>query len=60
MLRLPIGDANWSLKVSAGWPDDPPEDVEAGAWAGVVPMSVRYGNRDVRRLCRVDPDRVGA
>ena len=43
VLRLPIGDANWSLKVSAGWRDDPPEDVEAGAWAGVVPMSVRYG-----------------
>src|ERR1700761_4314570 len=21
-LRLPIGDANWSLKISAGWPED--------------------------------------
>ncbi len=43
VLRLPIGDGNWSLKVSDGWPDDPPEDVEAGVWAGVVPMSVRFG-----------------
>jgi uncharacterized protein len=42
-LRLPIGEANWSLKISAGWPDDPEEDVAAGAWAGVVPMTVNYG-----------------
>src|ERR1700709_981637 len=26
-LRLPIDDDNWSLKVSAGWPEDPEEDV---------------------------------
>jgi nitroimidazol reductase NimA-like FMN-containing flavoprotein (pyridoxamine 5'-phosphate oxidase superfamily) len=42
-LRLTIGDANWSLKVSAGWPEDPEEDVASGAWAGVVPMTVSYG-----------------
>ncbi|MDT5148614.1 MAG: uncharacterized protein QOI01_347 [Mycobacterium sp.] len=42
-LRLPIGEDNWSLKVSAGWPEDPEEDVAADAWAGVVPMSVTYG-----------------
>jgi uncharacterized protein len=42
-LRLPIGETNWSLKVSAGWPDDPEEDVAAGAWAGVVPLTVSYG-----------------
>ncbi|WP_029116056.1 pyridoxamine 5'-phosphate oxidase family protein [Mycobacterium sp. URHB0044] len=42
-LRLPIGEDNWSLKVSAGWPDDPDEDVAADAWAGVVPMTVSYG-----------------
>jgi nitroimidazol reductase NimA-like FMN-containing flavoprotein (pyridoxamine 5'-phosphate oxidase superfamily) len=42
VLRLAIGESNWSLKVSDGWPD-PPEDVEAGVWAGVVPMSVRFG-----------------
>ncbi|HKV18396.1 MAG TPA: pyridoxamine 5'-phosphate oxidase family protein [Mycobacterium sp.] len=42
-LRLPIGTDNWSLKVSAGWPDDPDEDIAGDAWAGVVPMSVAYG-----------------
>jgi uncharacterized protein len=41
-LRLPITDTNWSLKVSDGWPEDPPEDVETEVWAGVVPMSVTY------------------
>jgi uncharacterized protein len=42
-LRLPIGADNWSLKVSAGWPDDPDDDVAGTAWAGVVPMTVEYG-----------------
>jgi nitroimidazol reductase NimA-like FMN-containing flavoprotein (pyridoxamine 5'-phosphate oxidase superfamily) len=42
-LRLAIGDTNWSLKVSAGWPKDPPEDITSGAWGGVVPMTVTYG-----------------
>ena len=40
---MPIGEDNWSLKVSAGWPEDPEEDVAADAWAGVVPMAVTYG-----------------
>jgi nitroimidazol reductase NimA-like FMN-containing flavoprotein (pyridoxamine 5'-phosphate oxidase superfamily) len=42
-LRLPIRADNWSLKISAGWPEDPDEDVAGDAWAGVVPMSVAYG-----------------
>lgn len=42
-LRLPIGTDNWSLKVSAGWPDDPDDDVAGDAWAGVVPMSIAFG-----------------
>jgi uncharacterized protein len=42
-LRLPIRDDNWSLKVSAGWPDDPEDDIAGTAWAGVVPISVAYG-----------------
>jgi nitroimidazol reductase NimA-like FMN-containing flavoprotein (pyridoxamine 5'-phosphate oxidase superfamily) len=41
VLALPISE--WSLKVSAGWPDDPPEDVAGDAWAGVVPLERRYG-----------------
>jgi nitroimidazol reductase NimA-like FMN-containing flavoprotein (pyridoxamine 5'-phosphate oxidase superfamily) len=40
VLALPI--AEWSLKVSDGWPDDPPDDVVGEAWAGVVPMSSGY------------------
>jgi nitroimidazol reductase NimA-like FMN-containing flavoprotein (pyridoxamine 5'-phosphate oxidase superfamily) len=42
-LRLKIGDANWSLKISDGWPEDPEEDIASGTWAGVVPMTVSYG-----------------
>lgn len=41
VLAMPID--NWSLKVSAGWPDDGPDDVAAGGWAGVVPISMTYG-----------------
>jgi hypothetical protein len=41
VLALPI--AEWSLKVSAGWPDDPDEDVAGPAWAGVVPRVTGYG-----------------
>jgi len=37
VLRMPI--AEWSMKVSDGWPDDPAEDVAGGAWAGVIPLS---------------------
>ncbi|MDT4913364.1 MAG: uncharacterized protein QOC66_2492 [Pseudonocardiales bacterium] len=40
VLALPI--VEWSLKVSAGWPDDPPEDVAGDAWAGVVPLVAGY------------------
>jgi uncharacterized protein len=37
VLAMPIEE--WSLKVSAGWPEDPPEDVSGDAWAGVVPLT---------------------
>jgi nitroimidazol reductase NimA-like FMN-containing flavoprotein (pyridoxamine 5'-phosphate oxidase superfamily) len=40
VLALPITE--WSLKVSDGWPDDPPEDVAGPAWAGIVPMMAGY------------------
>jgi nitroimidazol reductase NimA-like FMN-containing flavoprotein (pyridoxamine 5'-phosphate oxidase superfamily) len=42
-LRLAITDSNWSLKVSDGWPEDPESDISAGVWAGVVPLSLVYG-----------------
>jgi hypothetical protein len=41
VMALPID--HWSLKVSAGWPEDPPVDVAADAWAGVVPAQITYG-----------------
>jgi uncharacterized protein len=41
VLEFPI--AEWSLKVSDGWPDDPAEDVAGDAWAGVVPLTGGYG-----------------
>lgn len=40
VLALPIEE--WSLKVSEGWPEDPPEDVDGPAWAGVLPVEQRY------------------
>ena len=42
LLRMPI--AEWSLKVSDGWPEDEEEDVAGDAWAGVVPMRISYGD----------------
>lgn len=53
-LRLPITADNWSLKVSAGWSEDPESDVAAGAWAGVVPLTVSYGTP--RRAPDCPPD----
>jgi hypothetical protein len=41
VLALPIED--WSLKVSAGWPEDEEGDVAGPAWAGVVPVDQVYG-----------------
>jgi uncharacterized protein len=40
VLGLPIDD--WSLKISAGWPEDEESDVAGPAWAGVVPVHEAY------------------
>jgi uncharacterized protein len=40
VLALPIED--WSLKISAGWPEDEDDDVAGPAWAGVVPARQVY------------------
>jgi nitroimidazol reductase NimA-like FMN-containing flavoprotein (pyridoxamine 5'-phosphate oxidase superfamily) len=40
VLALPITE--WSLKVSDKWPEDPPEDVDGEAWAGVVALVSSY------------------
>jgi nitroimidazol reductase NimA-like FMN-containing flavoprotein (pyridoxamine 5'-phosphate oxidase superfamily) len=42
VLGMPIEE--WSLKVSDEWPEDPQEDVEGPAWAGVVPVRTTYGD----------------
>src|SRR5262245_7053609 len=41
VLALPIND--WSLKISAGWPEDEDDDVAGPAWAGVVPVRQVHG-----------------
>jgi len=40
VLRLTVAD--YSIKISQRWPDDPPEDVRGTAWAGVLPAQTRY------------------
>jgi uncharacterized protein len=40
VLGLPLDD--WSLKISAGWPEDEDADVAGPAWAGVVPVHESY------------------
>jgi nitroimidazol reductase NimA-like FMN-containing flavoprotein (pyridoxamine 5'-phosphate oxidase superfamily) len=40
---LALALVEWSVKVSADWPDDPDEDVAGDAWAGVVPRRTSYG-----------------
>lgn len=53
VLRLAIGVDNWSLKAADGWPEDEPADVAAGGWAGVVPVTMSYG--EPRRAPDCDP-----
>ncbi|MBB3605883.1 hypothetical protein FHT40_005570 [Mycolicibacterium sp. BK556] len=52
-LRMPIGSDNWSLKIGDGWPEDDDDDVAAGAWAGIVPLTTVYG--EPRRAPDCDP-----
>src|SRR3954452_23720551 len=40
VLALPLDD--WSLKISAGWPEDEDSDIAGPAWAGVVPLRQTY------------------
>ena len=53
VLRMAITADNWSLKIGDGWPEDPEEDVAAGGWAGVVPLTTVYG--EPRRAPDCDP-----
>jgi nitroimidazol reductase NimA-like FMN-containing flavoprotein (pyridoxamine 5'-phosphate oxidase superfamily) len=42
-LVLSIALDEWSLKVSAGPPDDADEDLDLPVWAGVLPLQESYG-----------------
>jgi nitroimidazol reductase NimA-like FMN-containing flavoprotein (pyridoxamine 5'-phosphate oxidase superfamily) len=42
VLSMPIRD--WSMKISADWPTDGPDDVAGGAWAGVIPFHTQLGD----------------
>jgi nitroimidazol reductase NimA-like FMN-containing flavoprotein (pyridoxamine 5'-phosphate oxidase superfamily) len=41
ILEVPL--AEWSLKVSDGWPDDEADDLDAPVWAGVLPTRPSWG-----------------
>jgi nitroimidazol reductase NimA-like FMN-containing flavoprotein (pyridoxamine 5'-phosphate oxidase superfamily) len=57
ILSLPI--AEWSVKVSDGWSDDPPEDLDAPVWAGVLPMAMQFGAPIPAPDLRGDPELPG-
>jgi nitroimidazol reductase NimA-like FMN-containing flavoprotein (pyridoxamine 5'-phosphate oxidase superfamily) len=61
VLALPIED--WSLKISAGWPEDPDDDIAGPAWAGVVPVREVYdapiAAPDLRDGIDVPPSVIG-
>ena len=41
VLSLPLTEA--SVKIRTGMPKDEPEDYELNVWAGVLPISVTFG-----------------
>ncbi len=41
VVSLPLTE--WSVKVSAGDPEDPDEDLDEPVWAGVLPIVTSYG-----------------
>lgn len=40
---LGLAVSEWSLKVSDGWPEDEPADLDRPVWAGVVPLTHQWG-----------------
>lgn len=42
VLALPLEE--WSLKVSAGHPEDAPEDLDRAVWAGTIPLQHVWGH----------------
>jgi nitroimidazol reductase NimA-like FMN-containing flavoprotein (pyridoxamine 5'-phosphate oxidase superfamily) len=53
VLALPLSE--WSLKVSDGPPDDPPEDLDAPVWAGTLPLVTSHGDPVPAPDLRGDP-----
>jgi nitroimidazol reductase NimA-like FMN-containing flavoprotein (pyridoxamine 5'-phosphate oxidase superfamily) len=53
VVALPLTE--WSLKISNGHPDDPPEDLDAPVWAGVLPVVASYGDPVPAPDLRGDP-----
>ena len=41
VLAVPLDE--WSVKVSDGWPEDEPGDLDAPVWAGVLPCATTWG-----------------
>jgi nitroimidazol reductase NimA-like FMN-containing flavoprotein (pyridoxamine 5'-phosphate oxidase superfamily) len=53
-LRMRIEADNWSLKIGDGWSEDPDEDIAAGTWAGIVPLTTVYGEPQQSPDCPPD------
>ena len=53
VLELPL--LEWSVKLSNGDPDDPPEDLDEPVWAGVLPVVTAYGEPRPAPDLRGDP-----
>lgn len=58
-LVLSLGLDEWSVKISDGGPDDPPEDLDAPVWAGVLPVVSSYGVPVPAPDLRGDPEVPG-
>lgn len=53
VLELPLTE--WSVKISDGDPEDPPEDLDEPVWAGVLPIVSSYGDPVPAPDLRGDP-----
>lgn len=53
VVALPLTE--WSVKISDGHPDDPPDDLDAPVWAGVLPVVTSYGDPVPAPDLRGDP-----